>query len=90
MWNLGILRGKRGEVCDELRKRMIDVCCLHETRWRGQGARVLGMIGRRYKMWFFGKGDGVGGICIILEISSLLSKNYPGLQCACVMDNLIS
>ena len=29
-------------------------------------------------------------ICIILEISSLLSNNYPGLQCACVMDNLIS
>ena len=29
-------------------------------------------------------------ICIILEISSLLSKNYPGSRCACVMDNLIS
>ena len=29
-------------------------------------------------------------ICVILKISSLLSKNYPGLQCACVMDNLIS
>ena len=29
-------------------------------------------------------------ICIILEISSLLSKNYPGFRCACVMDNLIS
>ena len=27
-------------------------------------------------------------ICIILEISSLLSKDYPGLQCACVMDNI--
>ena len=24
--------------------------------------------------------------CIILEISSLLSKNYPGSQCARVMD----
>ena len=29
-------------------------------------------------------------ICIILEISSLLSKNYPGFRCAYVMGNLIS
>ena len=28
-------------------------------------------------------------ICIILEISSLLSKNYPGSQCACVMDHMM-
>ena len=28
MWNLGRLSGKGSEVCVELRKRMIDVCCL--------------------------------------------------------------
>ena len=22
---------------------MIDLCCLQEVRWRGQGARILGM-----------------------------------------------
>ena len=26
------------EVCEELTKRMIDVCCLLEVRLRGQGA----------------------------------------------------
>ena len=26
---------KGGDVCEELRKRMIDVCCLQEVRWRG-------------------------------------------------------
>ena len=31
---------------------MIDVCCLQEAIWRGQGARVLGMRGRRYKQWW--------------------------------------
>ena len=31
MWNLGSLSGKGG-VCEELRKRMIDVCCLQEVR----------------------------------------------------------
>ena len=39
---------------------MIDVCCLHEVRWRGQGARMLGIKGKRYKLWRSGKGDGVG------------------------------
>ena len=46
--NLGSLSGKE-EVLEELRKRMIDVCCLQEVRWRGQGARIQG---RRYKLWW--------------------------------------
>ena len=50
------LSGKR-EVCEELEKRMIDVCCPQEVRWRGQGARMLGVKGRTYKLWWSGKGD---------------------------------
>ena len=42
-WNLGNVSGNGGEVCEELRKRMIDVCCLQEVRWRGHGSRMLGM-----------------------------------------------
>ena len=30
-WNVGGLGGKVGEVCEELRKRMTDVCCLQEV-----------------------------------------------------------
>ena len=41
MWNLGSLSGKGREVCEELRKRMIDMCCLHEVSWRGRGTRML-------------------------------------------------
>ena len=41
---------------------MIDVCCLQEVRWRGQGDMMLGMKGRRYKLWWFRKGDGVDGL----------------------------
>ena len=40
---------------------MIDMCCI-QVRWRGQDARVLGMKGRRYRLWWSGKGDGVGGV----------------------------
>ena len=46
---------------------MIDVCCLQEVRWRGQGDRMLGMKGRRYKLWRSGKGDGVGGVGVMVE-----------------------
>ena len=38
-WNLGSLGGKEGDV----RKTMIDVCCLQEVRWRRQGERMLEM-----------------------------------------------
>ena len=41
-WNLGSLSGNGVEVCEELIKRMIDMCCLQELRWGGQGARMLG------------------------------------------------
>ena len=44
--NLGSLSGNAGEVCKELRKRMIGMCCLQEVRMRGQGAMMLRMEGR--------------------------------------------
>ena len=34
-WNLGSVSGKGGEVFEELRKGMIDVCCLHKVKWKG-------------------------------------------------------
>ena len=48
MGSIGSLCGNE-EVCDELRKRKIGVCCMQEVRWRGLGFGVLGMDGRRYK-----------------------------------------
>ena len=61
MWNLGSLSGKGGQVCEKLIKRMNDARCLQEVRWRGHGARLIRTKGRTYKLWWHGKGDGVGG-----------------------------
>ena len=61
-WNVGSLSGRGTEVCEELRKRRVDVCCLQEVRWRGQGARFLGAKGRRYKLWWSGNSEGAGGV----------------------------
>ena len=62
MWNIGSLSVKGRNVCEEPRKRMIDVCCFQELRWRRQSVRMLGLKGRRYKLWLSGKGDGVDDV----------------------------
>ena len=58
---------KGEEVWKEQIKRIIDVPCLQEVRWRGQGARMLWMKGRRYKLWWSGRGDGVGGVGVMVK-----------------------
>ena len=49
------------EVCEQL-KGEVDMCCLQEVRWRGQGARFVGSRGKRYKLWWSGNNDGIGGV----------------------------
>ena len=43
--NVGSLCGRKTEVCKGLRKRKVDVCCIQEVRWKGQGARFVGASG---------------------------------------------
>ena len=43
------------------------MCCLQEVRWRGQGARFLGVMGRRYKLWWSGNSDGTGGVGVLVK-----------------------
>ena len=65
--NVGSLCGRKTEVCEELRKRKVDVCCIQEVRWKGQGARFVGASGRRYKMWWSGNDAGFGGVGILVK-----------------------
>ena len=37
-------------MCEQLRKREVDMCCLQEVGSRGQGAQSIGCRGRRYKL----------------------------------------
>ena len=66
-WNIGSMSGRGTEVCKELRKKRMDVCCLQEVRWRGQGAWFLGVKGRRYKLWWSGNSDGTGGVGVSVK-----------------------
>ena len=54
-------------MCEELRKRKVDVCCIQEVRWKGQGAHFVGTSGRRYKMWWSGNDAGFGGVGILVK-----------------------
>ena len=65
--NVGRLCGRKTEVCEELRKKRVDVCYLQEIRWKDQGARFVGTSGRRYKLWLSGNDAGFGGIGILVK-----------------------
>ena len=43
------------------------MCCLLEVRLRGQGAWMLRMKESRYKLRWSGKGDGVGGVGVMVK-----------------------
>ena len=43
------------------------MCCMQVVSWRGQGTRMLGMKGRRYKLWWSGKEDGVCGVGVMVN-----------------------
>ena len=36
------MSGKWCEISETLKRRCVDICCLQEVRWKGQGAKVIG------------------------------------------------
>ena len=66
-WNVGSISGRRTEVCEELRKRQVDVCCQQGVRRRGEGAHFFGVKGKRYKLWWCGNDDKTGGVGILVK-----------------------
>jgi exonuclease III len=51
IWNVGSLSKNSGEVVEVLRKRRVNVCCIQEARWKGEGARLLGRHDAKYKIY---------------------------------------
>ena len=72
-WNVGSFCGSGTEVCEQLRKKKVDMCCLQEERGRGQGARFIGIRGSRYKLWWSRNNDGIEGVGILV-IEELCKK----------------
>ena len=55
------------EVCKELKKRKVDVCNLHEVRWKNEGTRFFRVFRRRYKLWWSGNRSGIRGVGILVK-----------------------
>ena len=63
-------------MCEELRKRRVDVCCMQKGRWKGQETRFVGTSGQSYKLWLSGNDAGCRGVGILVkeEISGNFAK----------------
>ena len=51
---------------DMLERRRVDIRCLQEVRYRGQGTRVYGGEGK-YKFWWRGSEEGRNGVGIMVK-----------------------
>ena len=65
--NVKSLCGSKTEVCEELRKRRVDVCYIQEVRCKGQGGGFVGTLGQRYKLWWSGNDAGFEGAGILVK-----------------------
>ncbi|XP_071687700.1 uncharacterized protein [Rutidosis leptorrhynchoides] len=61
-WNLGTLTGKRIELVDTFLKSNVDIGCVQETRWKGEGAVDI----KDYRLWFSGSRIAQNGVGIFL------------------------
>ncbi|XP_071699493.1 uncharacterized protein [Rutidosis leptorrhynchoides] len=61
-WNIGTLIGKRIELVDTLLKSNVDIGCVQETRWKGEGAVDI----KDYRLWYSGSRIARNGVGIFL------------------------
>ena len=50
------------KVCEKLRKRRVDVCCMQEVRWKGQGTCFVGAQKQRCTLKWSGNDAGSGDL----------------------------
>ena len=47
-------------------RRKMDVCCLQETRWKCGSARMLGVRGAQYKLFWSSSVRGLAGVGVLV------------------------
>ena len=55
------------ELCEKLVRREVGICCIQEMRWRGMGSKFVGSLDRRFKLWWSGNEDKIGGVGILVR-----------------------
>ena len=62
-WNVQSMSGKWWEISETLKRRNVDIYCLQEVRWKGQGAK---MIGNGFKVLWSGVCNAENGVGVII------------------------
>ncbi|KAG5581991.1 hypothetical protein H5410_052618 [Solanum commersonii] len=62
-WNIGSLTGKSLELVKILKKRMINITCVQETKWVGSKARDV----NGFKLWYSGGSWDRNGVGILVD-----------------------
>ena len=65
--NVGTMVGRGREMVDMLARRNIDICCVQEVRYKGDGARTLGVNEEKHKLWYSGGRQGLHGVGIMVR-----------------------
>ncbi|XP_071708534.1 uncharacterized protein [Rutidosis leptorrhynchoides] len=61
-WNIGTLTGKRIELVDSFLKSNVDIGCVQETRWKGEGVVDI----KDYRLWYSSSRIARNGVGIFL------------------------
>ena len=65
--NVGSLCGRKTKVCEDPSKKRVDVCCMQEVTWKGQGACFVGTLVQRYKLWWSRNDTEFRGVGILVK-----------------------
>ena len=58
---------REGEVVEMVARRRLDFCCIQESRWKGEGAKVLGSKSMKCKFFWKGCDSGYAGVGVIVS-----------------------
>ena len=64
--NVGSLRGRSNEVVETVSRRNIDICCVQEVRFRGDGTRFISGKDCKYKFFWVGNSNGTASVGIFI------------------------
>ena len=54
-------------MCEELVMREVGICCIQEMRWKGMGSKFVRSSGKRFKLWWSGNEDKIGGVGVLVR-----------------------
>ena len=64
--NVATMKGKASEVVETVPRRIVDLCCLQETRWKIEGVKQIVAKDSCYKLFWSGNDNATDGVGVLL------------------------